>query len=498
MVGLIQLIMGLARLGHLVDFISDSVVVGFSAGAAVLILISQTRDVLGVDLPRGLNIHGMILAIYAHLDDVNWMSVVVAIVSLSGGLLSKRYFPSVPYMLVAIVAGTVVALVLNTFLYANVELIGVTAQSLPPLSMPGFSFTTWQQLAPASFAVAFLALTQSVSVARSLGARTGVRVDPNQEFIGQGLSNIVGAFLSGYVSAGSFNRSGVNYESGARTPLASIFSVAVLIGVLFAVAPLLAYMPKAATAGMLFLVAIGIVDTINIRKILRSSSSDSAVLIITFLATILLAVDFAILLGVMVSIVIFLNRSSQPVIEARMPDPRNPGRRFNSDPALPECPQMKMLQIDGALFFGAANYVGERLRDLFYRSPQQKHLLILARAINFIDIVGAGVLAREHRRRRALGGGVYFHQMRSEAKAIMRRGGFMQEIGEDSFFDHKGEAIASVFEHLDRNICAQCTRRVFNECKTLPRPQRPSSEPVDVSDSESESTITRNLREPAR
>ena len=501
MVGVIQLSMGFARLGYLVDFVSDSVIIGFSAGAAILILVSQTRDVLGIDLPRGLNIQQTALAIHERLGQINWMSVEVAVVSIGCGLWAKRVLPALPYMLVAMVMGSVVALVLNTFLSADVELVQVSAAALPPLSSPSFSFTTWQQLAPISLAVTFFALTQTISIARSLASRTGDRIDTNQEFIGQGLSNIAGSFFSAYVSTGSFNRSSVNYEAGARTPLASVFTAAILIGLLFAVGPLLSFMPKAATAGVLFLVAIGIIDVAGIRKILRSSRADSIVLLITFLATVLLAVDFAIMLGVLVSIVIFLNRSSQPVVQVQMPDPRNPGRRFNMDPGLPECPQMKIVQIDGALFFGAANYVGERLRIIFRRDPQQKHLLILARTINFIDTVGAEVLARENRRRRAIGGGIYLHQMRNEARALMRRAGFVDEIGEDNFFASKGDAIATVFEKMDRNVCARCRRRVFNECKTVPRRETvPSvSAPRDATHLESgTSTIIRHLHEPAR
>lgn len=501
MVGLIQLAMGFARLGYLVDFISDSVITGFSAGAAILIMVSQTRDVLGIDLPRGLNIQQTILAIYARLGDINWMSVEVALVSLGAGLWAKRALPSVPYMIAAMVVGSVVAWVLNTFMSADVALVSVSPVVLPPLSAPGLSLTTWQQLAPTSLAVSFFALTQTISIARALAARTGDRIDSNQEFIGQGLSNVVGAFFSSYVSTGSFNRSGVNYEAGARTPLASVFTALVLVALLFAVGPLLSFMPKAATAGVLFLVAIGIIDFAGIRKVVRTSRADSVVLVITFLATVLLTVDFAIILGVLVSIVMFLNRSSQPVIEEQMPDPRNPKRRFNSGAGLPECPQMKIVQIDGALFFGAANHVGEQLRILFSRDPEKKHLLLLARTVTFVDTVGAEVLAREHRRRRAIGGGLYFHQLSAQARALMRRAGVEQEIGEEHFYLAKGDAIASMFEKVDRSICVRCSARVFNECKALPSVHTRSTARAvhfDVTSGEPESTNARHSDEVVR
>ena len=184
----------------------------------------------------------------------------------------------------------------------------------------------------------------------------------------------------------------------------------------------------------------------------------------------LLTLDFAVLLGVMVSVVVFLNKSSRPRVLVRVPDPRNPKRRFNTDPSLPECPQLKIVRIDGALFFGAANYVGERLRVLFTRNPEQRHLLVLARTISFIDAVGAEMLAQENRRRRSIGGGIYLHQLKDEAQDMLRRGGYLQEIGEEHLFTRKGDAIAYIFERLDRRICSTCTRRIFNECKTLPRP----------------------------
>jgi SulP family sulfate permease len=469
MVGIIQLVMGLARLGHLVNFISHSVVVGFTAGAALLIAASQTKHFFGLDLGSGLHLHQVVTGVYLNAGSIDWTTTAVGVITVGSGLLGRRYLKQVPYMLIAIVAGTLAALAANRFLGGHVALVGVSPAAIPPLSVPSFSFTTWQQLAPAALAVTLFALTEAVSIARSLAARTGDLIDGNQEFIGQGLSNIAGAFFSGYVATGSFNRSAVNYEAGARTPLASISASLMLVLVLLAVAPLLAYMPKAAMAGVLYLVAVGLIDVHHIKTIVRASRSDAAVLISTFLATILLELDFAIMLGVMLSLVIYLHRASRPRVLVRVPDPRQPKRRFNTDASLPECPQMKLIRIDGALFFGAVNYVAERLRIIFKRNPEQKHLLILARPINFIDVAGAEMLARENRNRKSLGGGIYLHQLKEDAKEMLRRGGYYDEIGADHFYDHKGEAIAGVFDRLDKNICARCTRRIFNECKTVPR-----------------------------
>jgi SulP family sulfate permease len=182
------------------------------------------------------------------------------------------------------------------------------------------------------------------------------------------------------------------------------------------------------------------------------------------------------MLGVMLSLVIYLHQASRPRVLVRVPDPREPRRRFNTDASLPECPQIKLIRIDGALFFGAVNYVAERLRIMFKRNSNQKHLLILARPINFIDVAGAEMLARENATRKGVGGGIYLHQLKDDAKAMLKRGGFYDEIGEDHFFDNKGEAIAGIFEKLDKNVCARCTKRIFNECKTVPRAGRGGEE----------------------
>ncbi len=480
MVGLIQLGMGLARLGHLVNFISHSVIIGFTTGAAILIVSSQLRHFFGLYIPPGQPFHEILHTLYRNFAHINIATTLVGVGTVVVGLGIKRFYPRVPYMIVAIVFGSLMAYGINTFTDNFVALIGVVPAAFPPLSSPNFSFYTWQQLAPAALAVTLFALTEAVSIARSLAARTGELVDGNQEFIGQGLSNLAGAFFSGYVATGSFNRSGVNYEAGARTPMASIFAAFMLILVLYMVGHLLAYLPKAAMAGVLFLVAAGIIDVGHIRTILKASPSDSVVLVVTFFATLLLALDFAIMLGVLLSLVIYLHRASRPRVLVRVPDPRQPKRRFSTDPSLPQCPQMKLIRIDGAVFFGAVNYVSERLRIIYKRDPEQKHLLILARPVSFIDVAGAEMLVREHRQRKATGGGIYFHQLQDSAQKILRKSGFLTEIGEDHFFDNKGDAISGVFAKLDMDICRGCKRRIFNECKSVPKDLQKNTQAVSA------------------
>jgi len=474
MVGLIQVGMGLARLGTLVNFISHSVIVGFTAGAAILIASKQIKHFFGVEIPRGLHFHEVIAAFVQQLSAINPYVTAVALVTLVAGIVVKRLWSRIPYMIVAMVAGSLAAWLLDRALGAGVtgiETVGALPAQPPPLSSPDLSLATVQELAPAALAATLFALTEAVSIGRSLAVRSGQHLEGNREFIGQGLSNMVGSFFSAYIATGSFNRSGVNYEAGAKTPLAAVFAGLLLVVILLVVAPWAAYLPKAAMAGILFLVAWGLIDRHHIRKIVRASRSEAAVMAVTFLATLFLELEFAILAGVILSLVVYLSRTSRPRIYARVPDPGLPHRAFSSDPELPECPQLKIVRIDGSLFFGAVAYVAEQLRSFRERVPGQRHLLILAQGINFLDVAGSEFLAREAVQRRAAGGGLYLYNVKEGVCEPLKRGGYADEIGPENMFDSKTEAIRSIFHRLDPEVCRRCTARIFRECRDAPGPE---------------------------
>ena len=489
MVGVIQLALGLARMGVLVNFISHSVIVGFTAGAAVLIATNQIEHFLGIVAPRDLHFHETFIYFYRNLHNIQPMVALVGIVTLVAAFFAKQRLRKIPYMVMALVVATVVTALINEVFFLGSEsglgvpVVGNVPGGLPPLSSPDFSFKTLQTLAPIAFAVTLFALTEAVSISRSIAARSGQYIDGNQEFIGQGLSNLIGSFFSSYVATGSFNRSGVNYESGAQTPLSAVIAGVLLMIIVFAVAPALSYLPKAGMAAILFIVAWGLIDFAGIKHIVTASKSESVVLWATFLATLFLSLEFAILLGVFLSLVVYLMSVSTPTVAVRMPDPRRARRRFATDGSLPECPQLSIVRIDGGLFFGAIGYVAERLRVIAKRNPEQKHQLVFAQSITTLDVAGAELLAREAVNRQRLGGGMYFQSLKESAKKTLAGGGYLEAIGERNFFDHKGEAIASIVTRLDMEVCAKCTARVFAECAALP-----GSEPKAQADSTEKSS----------
>ena len=468
MVGLMELALGLARLGALVNFISHSVVVGFTAGAALLIAVKQLKHFFGVTMDSGGHFHDVLLEFGRHAVEINPYATAVALMTLLSGIALRRWLPRVPYMIGAMVAGSLLAVALDALFGADrtgIATVGALPASLPPLSAPSFDLDHIKQLAPSALAVTLFALTEAVSIGRALAARGGYRIDGSQEFIGQGLSNIAGSFFSGYVATGSFNRSGVNYDAGARTPLAAVFAGLMLMLIVLFVAPLASYLPKAAMAGVLFLVAWGLIDFKEIRHIARASRSETGVFLVTFLSALFLELEFAIFAGVLLSLVVYLDRTSKPRVVTLAPDPRLPKHAFSSDPSVAQCPQLRIIRIDGSVFFGSANHVEAVFDRIRQEHPDQRHLAVVADGINFVDLQGGEALVREARLRKRNGGGMYMINIKQGLWEALERCGCIDAAGARNVFQSKEAAIHGIYQKLDRSQCALCTQRVFWECR---------------------------------
>ena len=480
MIGLIKLALGLARLGLLVNYISTTVVVGFTAGAGLLIIAAQLRNFFGLQVPQSSSFFVALTTFVEHLQEAQVGSVAVGVVTLAAALAGKRWLPKVPYMLTGMVAGGLFAYALATLNIANVPTLGALPSALPSLSIPDFSLHEWRELAPLALALTVIGLTEAISSARAVALRSGQRIDGNQEFIGQGFANIAGAFTSSYPTSGSFNRTGANYAAGARTPLASVFSAFALLAILTCVRPLAAYIPIAAMAAVLFIVAGGLIDIEMIRKLLRIGRSEGLTLVVTFIATLSIRLEVAILVGVLVSLLVYLNRTTHPKITRVLPDPVAPGRHFNTVASgAPLCPQLDVLRIDGSLFFGAVEHVRDELEAVRAQRPQLRHLLLVGSAVNFVDASGADLLAQEALALRASGITLYLCKLKPQVHDVLRRGGHLEVIGRGNVFSTKDEAIRAIYAQLNASTCTTCTARVFNECQRLlpdgtPRdPQRP-------------------------
>lgn len=477
MVGVMQWLIGALRLGSLANFISPAALFGFTSGAAVLIAVYALPDLLGLPAAADHGAAAVLLHVAAMARSVQPAALAVAGVTVAVALLVRRLRPSWPSMLAGLVAATALAWVWTTHVSATplpLRTVGQITTPWPKFAIPSVSWSALSELLGLAFALTIVALGQSISIAKAVAARSGQRIDANREFRGQGLSNIIGGFFSSYVSCGSLNRSMPNLEAGARTPLASVFSALLLLGLVAVSAALLAQIPMAALAALLVLVAVSLLDLGRWRQLFSLSRTEFAVALATLAATVSIRLEIAILLGTLLSLMSFLYRTSKPAMRAMGFDSRAADRRFvviaDSATPLPECPQLKLLRMEGEVYFGATQHVADTLHALRHAPHPQQHLLVMGKSMNFIDLAGAQLWEAELNARRAMGGDLYFHRPRPEVIQMWQTTGFTRLLGPEHQFPDKRSAIATIFTRLDPAICRQCTARIFEECRSVPGP----------------------------
>lgn len=389
--GAFQLLLGLVRFGALVNFVSHSVVLGFTLGAAVVIALGQLPNLLGIELESQATALKTLQDLLSHAGEIDLPALTLGLATLLLGLLLKLWRPRWPSLLISLLLVSLVAWLLPQW-FGQVARVPAFSGQLPPLSpLPLLDFELILHLLPSAVAVGMLGLVTSLSIARSLASRSEQMIDANQEIRAQGLSNMVGSVFSGYLSAGSFTRSGLSYDAGARSPLAGVFSA--LWITLFAVtgAGLIAHLPIPAMAGSILLICWGLIDVRAIRALFRVSRAEFLVMALTALATLLLELQTAIYAGVLASLFFYLKRTSQPrVLQSREGE-------------------TDVLRVGGSIFFGAAHYLQVRLQRC-----QGPHVLIDARQVNFIDYSGVDMLHREARRLMRNGGSLTLQRARPQ------------------------------------------------------------------------------------
>jgi sulfate permease, SulP family len=463
--GLYQFLFGLFRLGTLINFVSHTVVIGFTAGAALLIGISQMKHLFGVNLRTGPEFYATISNLVRQAPYYNYFALGIGMFTLIAAILIKKYYRNLPNLLIAMILGSILAVVIGGEA-RGIQFVAKLPSGLPPFRVPNMDLDWFRQLGGSAFAVALLGLIEAVAIGRAVGTKTGQRINGNQEFIGQGLSNLVGSFFSSYAASGSFTRTGVNYEAGARTPLAAVFASLSLALVVLFIAPLTSYLPMPVLGGIILLVAYNLIDFKAIKKIVQTSRLELTVLIVTFSATLIVDLEYAIYIGVIVSLIFYLKRTSKPNITLMAPDPGSPAHRMinlERHVDVPLCPQLHIVRLDGSIYYGAVDHISAYFESL-RKSGRRKNVLIVANGVNFVDLTGAEWLLSEAETWKKMGGGLYVTGLKIVAQDALEKSGIKDVIGRDHFFNNKTFAISSIYDRLNPSICVQCTAKIFFEC----------------------------------
>ena len=480
MVGLIKMSLAVLRSGALVTLASRGVLTGFATGAAIHIAVGQLKHLLRIDVPAAPELYLTCSRIIHQLSTTHLPSLAVGLATLAALMLLRWIAPRGTAALGAIVfAGlAVVALGLEAM---GVRLVGTIPRTLPPFtwtSLEGLpDLATISALAMGSLALALLGLVEAVASAQTLARRAGDRLDSNQEFFGQGMACVAAGLFSGYPCSGSFTRSALAHQSGGRTQLTGVVAGLTILGGMLLFAPWARFIPRPAIAGVLLAIAWGMVDRAAIRRVLQTSRAESAIMAVTFLATLTQPLVFAILAGVLFSLAFFVLRSALPRVYPVVPDPTY--RHLVRRPGAPTCPQIGIMNIRGPLFFGAVYHIEEELRHNLEDNPGQAVLVLRMHGVDICDLSGIEMLESVVFRYRSFGGDVFLVRPRGPVLKVMDQSGFLDLLGRDHILPQEG-AIEFLFDRvIDPIVCVYgCEHRVFAECQAIEK--HPSSEHLPV------------------
>jgi SulP family sulfate permease len=463
--GIMLVIMGLLKLGALITFIPRPVTVGFTSGIAVIIFSGQIATFLGL---TGIEKHESFFAnmkeIMVHLETINIYSVFLAIICLVIMLITPKKFPKIPGSLIGLTISTIIATV---FFSDKVDTIqssfGAIPNTLPNLHMPDITLERIVQLLPSAFVIAMLGAIESLLSAVVADGMTGSKHNSNKELIGQGIANIVTPLFGGIPATGAIARTATNIKNGATSPMSGIIHGIVVLVTLLLFAPYASHIPLATMAPILMLVAWNMSERKEFMHILKTKTGDSLVLLITFLLTVFTTLTIAVGVGLVFSVILFAKRMSDVlVVNKVLPDTSHEKVVPDVVNQTHDCPQINIYTIEGSLFFGAAETFENRVMQSIYLKP--KVLILRMSRVLYMDTTGESYLANIVHDFKKHGGIILISGMRPQPKEIAKRTGIYEEIGEEHFFSHTGEALAYALHHIDKARCLGCKHAAFREC----------------------------------
>ncbi len=309
LVGMFQLLLGIFRLGLITNFLSHPVIIGFTNAAALIIAFSQLNKILGISMPRSEYFLADIWNVIIQIGNTHVPTLIFGLIAFSIMWLLKNNYPKIPSILIAVTITIIISWLIN-FQAMGGEIVGKIPEGLPSFSIPNFNTTILGEIIISAMVIALIGFMEAISIAKAMAIKTKQHIDPNQELIGQGFANIIGSFTQAYPASGSFSRSAVNLNTGAKTGMSSVYTAVIIMITLLFLTPLLYHLPKAVLAAVIMMAVFGLINFTAIKHIWKISKLDGIIAIVTFIATISSAphLEKGILLGVGLSIILYFYR----------------------------------------------------------------------------------------------------------------------------------------------------------------------------------------------
>ncbi len=441
MVGAVQLLMGIARLGYLVNFLSHPVISGFTSAAALIIAVNQLQHVFGFSTPSEPRFYKTLWYVIIHLSQTHFLTLLLGIsciAILAFSKIRKRF----PGALLVVLLG-IFAVSIFQLQEQGVKIVGTVPEGLPTFALPELTLVVIQSLLTSAITIALIGYMASIAMAKRLAVSQRDEIDANQELIGLGLANLAAGFFQGFPVAGGFSRSAVNADAGAKTSVSAIITAAVIALTLLVLTPLFYYLPKVALAAIIIVAVSGLIDYRAALQIYRVRRSDFLVLAFAFVSTLVLGVDVGILLSILASLVIVIHRSVHPFTATLG---RIPGtevyRNIERFQEAKEFDGLIIFRIDAALYFANISYLRDRLERCLATHSDAKIFLFDGGGISDLDSSAAAALHDIADTLANKGIDLWFSNVRGQVRDVMQRSGFFKKLGEEKFFYSKQEAVA--------------------------------------------------------
>ena len=457
LVGLVQVALGIIRLGFMIAFLSHPVVLGFTNAAALIIATSQLGKLFGVE--AGATEHHydavwqmMVLA----FESPHWPTISITLLALVVIVAIKRYYAKLPNVLIAVAVTTLVSWIVG-FEKTGGAVVGSVPRGLPAFEWPHMDFSGTTQLLGIAITIALIGFMEAISIAKAMAVQTRQRLDANQELIGQGLGNIAASCFHGYAVAGSFSRSAVNFESGAVTGFSAVVTGATVGLTLLLLTPLLYHLPQATLAIIIIMAVGGLIKVKPLVHAWKAQKHDGIVALTTFVLTLAYAphLETGIVVGVLLSLGLYIYRTMSPRIYS-LSRHKDGTLRETSGGGLGQCPKIALLRFEGSLFFANTTYFENKVLEQVAAMPGLKYIIVDAIAINELDATGEAMLRTLSETLASRNIAILFARVQDNVMDALHRTGFFEQEGEQHFFHRRADALHHAWRRLQEKNATDC------------------------------------------
>lgn len=461
--GLSQFLVGVFRLGFLVNFLSYPVISGFTSAAALIIGLSQLKHLLGIKMGGSQKIYVVLGEAFSQINNIHWLTLLIGLGGMALIMGVKRIHKSIPGSLLAVIVGILVVMIFHLE-GAGVKVLGDVPQGLPKFALPQFTWTNFQALLPTTLAITLVSFMESIAVATAIQSKHKTyKVDPNQELIALGISKIAGSFFQSFPVSGGFSRTAVNDQAGARTQFAAIISAILIVLTLLFLTPLFHDVPNAILASVIMVAVFGLIDVKEPVHLWHANRTDFWMLIVTFTATLMLGIIQGIGIGVLLSLVMVIYRTTRPHIAVLG---RVPGtsvyRNVDRFPEIQKRADLLIIRFDAQLYFANINYFRQCLEDLVVdKGASLRAVIINAESINNMDSSAVHAVEEVVADLRARNIDLYFSSVKGPVRDAMAKGKLLGKIGDDHFFMVVQDAVNAYEHHQDKSQLAEDDQRAY-------------------------------------